>query len=87
MLFEPEVTCHRSIRVCSKFPPTVLVFPFTVLYGVYFRDLMDFLVAQTVKHLPAMRETRFQSLGQEDLLEKEIATHCSILALEIPWTG
>jgi len=38
-----------------------------------------------VKHLPKMRETRVQSLGQEDLLEKEMATHSSILAWKIPW--
>ena len=38
------------------------------------------LVAQTVKHLPAMRETWVQSLGQEDPLEKEMATHSSTLA-------
>ena len=38
------------------------------------------LVAQTVKHLPTMWETQVQSLGQEDLLEKEMATHSSILA-------
>ena len=44
------------------------------------------LVAQTVKHLPTMRETRVQQLGQEDLLEKEMATHSSILAWRIPWT-
>ena len=44
------------------------------------------LVAQIVKNLPAMRETWIQSLGQEDPLEKEIATHSSILAWEIPWT-
>ena len=44
------------------------------------------LVAQTVKSLPAMQETRVQSLGQEDLLEKEMATHSSILAWKIPWT-
>ena len=43
------------------------------------------LVAQTVKRLPAMRETRVQSLGQEDPLEKEMATHSSILAWRIPW--
>jgi len=43
------------------------------------------LVAQTVKHLPTMWETRIQSLGQEDLLEKEMATHSSILAWKIPW--
>ena len=44
------------------------------------------LVAQMVKHLPAMRETRVQFLGWEDLLEKEMATHSSILAWRIPWT-
>ena len=42
-------------------------------------------VAQTVKHLPTMRETHVQSLGREDLLEKEMATHSSILAWKIPW--
>ena len=44
------------------------------------------LVAQTVEHLPTMQETRVQSLGQEDLLEKEMVTHSSILAWKIPWT-
>ena len=44
------------------------------------------LVAQMVKNLPAMQETRFQSLGQEDPLEKEMATHSSNLAWRIPWT-
>ena len=39
-----------------------------------------------VKNLPAMQETRVQPLGQEDPLEKEMATHSSILAWEIPWT-
>ena len=38
-----------------------------------------------VKSLPAMQETQVQSLGQEDLLEKEMATHSSILAWKIPW--
>ena len=38
-----------------------------------------------VKNLSAMQETRVQSLGQEDTLEKDIATHSSILAWEIPW--
>ena len=42
------------------------------------------LVAQRVKHLPTMWETRVQSLGWEDLLEKEMATHSSILAWKIP---
>ena len=39
-----------------------------------------------VKNLPAMQETGVQSQGQEDLLEKGMATHCSILAWGIPWT-
>ena len=43
------------------------------------------LVAQTVKHLPAMWETRVQSLGWEDPPEKEMATHSSILAWKIRW--
>ena len=47
---------------------------------------VDFLVVQMVKHLPTMQETRVQSLGQEDPLEKEMATHSSILAWKIPQT-
>ena len=43
------------------------------------------LVFQRVKHLPARRETSVRSLGQEDLLEKEMATHSSILAWRMPW--
>ena len=45
-----------------------------------------FLVAHTVKHLPAMQETWVQSLSREDPLEKERATHSSIFAWEIPCT-
>ena len=44
------------------------------------------LVTQMVKNLPAMQEVRVQSLGQDDPLEKEMATHSSILAWRIPWT-
>ena len=47
---------------------------------------MASLVAQMVKHLSTVWETRVQSLGREDLLEKEMATHYSILAWKIPWT-
>ena len=43
------------------------------------------LVAQRIKRLPAMQETRVRSLGSEDPLEKEMETHSSILAWEIPW--
>ena len=48
---------------------------------------LDFsLVAQTVKRLPTTWETWVRSLGREDPLEKEMATHSSILAWRIPWT-
>ena len=43
-------------------------------------------MTQVAKHLPTMQETGFQSLGWEDLLEKEMATHSNILAWKIPWT-
>ena len=42
-------------------------------------------MTQMVKNLPAIQETQFQSLGQEDPLEKGMATHSSILAWRIPW--
>ena len=50
------------------------------------QDLNTSLVTQTVKCLPTMRETWVLSLGQEDSLEKEMATHSSTLAWKIPWT-
>ena len=53
---------------------------------MYFLNNPTTLVAQMVKHLPTMRETRVQFLGQEDPLEKDMATHSSILAWKIPWT-
>ena len=55
----------------------------------YFRgkqcDIKTSLVAQMVKNLPAMQKTWVQPLGQEDPLEKRMATHSSILAWRIPW--
>ena len=56
---------------------------FCILPGSFYGA---FPMAQMVKNLPAMGETWVQSLGQEDLLEKEMAIHSSILAWEIPWT-
>ena len=50
------------------------------------RIVLTSLVAQTIKHLPAMWETQVQSLGREDPLEKEMATHSSTLAWKIAWT-
>ena len=44
------------------------------------------VITQLVKNLPAMQETQVQALGWKDPLEKEMATHSSILAWQIPWT-
>ena len=55
-------------------------------FGIWFPYLWTSLVAQRLKRLPAMRETWVQSLGQEDPLEKEMATHSSIIAWRTPWT-
>ena len=53
---------------------------------MYFSKAWASLVTQRIKCLPAMQETRVQSLGWENLLEKEMAPHSSILAWKIPWT-
>ena len=53
---------------------------------VQFSSVRTSLVAQRLKHLPAMWETWVRSLGREDPLEKEMANHSSILAWRIPWT-
>ena len=58
----------------------------TILIYGHPLDLGAFLVAQTVKNLHAMWEAWVQSLGPEDPLKKEMATHSSILAWRIPWT-
>ena len=58
---------------------------FSINVLAYLNDRTS-LVAQVVKRLPTMRDTRVQSLGQEDSLEKEMAAHSSTLAWKIPWT-
>ena len=63
---------HQNCRYCLS-----------SLYRI--SPLMTSLGAQTVKRLPTMRDIRVQSLGQEDLLEQEMATHSNILAWKIPW--
>ena len=52
---------------------------------MYFLNNPTTLVAQMVKRLPTMRETRVQFLGKEELLEKEMAPHSSTLPWKIPW--
>ena len=73
---------HWKGRVSTTGPPvkSVCILSLPCLY------IKTFLVAQRLKHLPAMQETWVQSLGREDPLEKEMATHSSILAWRIPWT-
>ena len=58
----------------------------TKIYKQFMWFKWDFPVAQTVKYLPAIQETRIGSLGWEDSLEKVMAIHSSILAWRIPWT-
>ena len=62
------------------------VFLFPQSNELVFSFLWASLMAQTVKHLPTMRETRVRSLGWEDPLEKEMAPHSSTLTWKIPWT-
>ena len=58
------------------------------LFSLLLYLLKDYYIpiAQVVKHLPAVQETWIWSLGQEDPLEKGMATHSSIIAWKIPWT-
>ena len=54
---------------------------------IFFSFALQFIkTSQMVKNLPVMQETRVQSLGQEDPLEKGMAIHSNILAWRIPWT-
>ena len=78
----------------TPYPNTRIAFPvINIIHqnGTFFfltkyeSTLGTSLVAQTVKHLPTVQETRVKSLGRENLLEKEMATHSSILAWKIPW--
>ena len=61
-------------------------FYYTVTLWRHLPIPVKLLVAQMVKNLPAMQETQIFSLGQEDPLEKGMATHSSILAWRILWT-
>ena len=74
-------------KFCQPLPIFIL-YSMTKLacYSGYLLTSQASLVAQMVKNLPAIQETQVQSLGWEDPLEKETATHSSVLAWEIPWT-
>ena len=66
----------------EKETKTVMIYHILSLYW----QIWASLIVQSVNNLPAVQETWVQSLGWEDPLEKEMATHSSILAWEIPWT-
>ena len=74
--------CSSVIPECWPLPIFLLFFPLLIIILILYQG---FPVAQTVKNLPAVQETQVRSLGQEDPLEKEIASHSSILACRIPW--
>ena len=78
------VTDHHQQQTISLFFMSVTLF--LLICGIYKKKEWASLVTHMVKNLPAIQETWFQSLGQEFALEKEMATHSSILAWEIPWT-
>ena len=59
--------------------------PLQLVLNCSYANCFVCLVAQMKKNLPTMQETWVQSLGQEDPLEKEMATHSSVLAQRIPW--
>ena len=71
-------------HVFEHVPPTQLSYDIIVVITLTLQ-MRASLVAQRLKRLPARRETWVQSLGQEDPLEKEMATHSDIFAWEIPW--
>ena len=70
---------NSLIRLLTQTFPLPEIYPVVTLVRAS-------LVAQMIKHLPAMQETRVRSLGREDPLEKGMATHSSILAWRIPLT-
>ena len=70
---------YRPEEFLFQYP---IFLPFHTVHGV----LRASLVAQRLKHLTPVQETQVRSLGREDPLEKEMATHSSILAWRIPWT-
>ena len=80
---EPEL-CNKRSRRNKKATHHNLQVGRMIFFFNSCLQLGTSLVAQRVKRLPTVRETRVQSLGREDLLEKEMATHSSILAWKMP---
>ena len=80
-----NVTLEINIPVCGGKPGA---YRFHLGWAVMWHCYMQraFVIAQLVKNLPAMQEIQVRFLGGEDPLEKEMATHSSVLALRISWT-
>ena len=76
----PQTYIHIFISIAS----CIYIYPLYLFPVATVTNYHKLSVAQTVKRLPTMQETRGQSLGQEDLLEKEMATRSIILAWKIP---
>ena len=85
---DPNIKFTRTGQILFRLLGWELIYNSSMLifYGVIFSFFWVSLVAQRVKCLPAMQETWVWSLGREDPLEKEMATHSSTLAQKIPWT-
>ena len=81
-----KATVHTEGGLEGAKAPLPLRSPENHLFHRYLLITGASLVAQTVKNLLVMQETRILSPGRKDALEKEMATHSSILALRIPWT-
>ena len=79
---------ETRIYICESFQNLYSYINSSICYRISSSQLITilFITAQRVKHLPVMQKTQVQSLGWEDPLEKEMATHSSILAWRIPWT-
>ena len=78
-----NILSHNPI---SSFNMHVLYHSAISIFQIHFVHSQDFPIAQTAKNLSAVQETWVLSLGQEDLLERRMATHSNILAWRIPWT-
>ena len=79
-------THTESLFLMGAWPPFLLPSPLVQKHFKQFLHSGASLVDQMIKRLPAVQETWVWSLGREDPLEKEMATHSSILAWRIPWT-
>ena len=82
---KPAYTSRITQVICGQVAASHLIQVHIRISVKYHRHGAS-LVAQLGKNLPAMQETQFQSLGQEDALKKEMASHSSILTQKIPWT-